>query len=189
MNEVQARNQVVSRLQPGEKLVWSATPSPWGAAARGPFLMLLFALFFFGFSIFWILGAYTATPKTAHAQAPYFFLFGVPFVAVGIYQILASFKSIVDCWRTAYGLTDRRVIIATGARGKTQSLWPNSLGQIDRSGDDRRGTITFAGAASELADRRGWKPKPAFAGIAEPRKVEALIYSHLLTQNREGTAA
>jgi hypothetical protein len=190
LDENQAHILILSRLQPGEQLIWSGSPPPLSAAWNGPLLRLFFSLFFLGFALFWAWGASQAAAKNGSPASLFFPLFGLLFVGIGLYQLLSALRAVVDCWSTAYGITGRRVIIAIGRNATTQSLGPASLNRMERIGGEDRGTLTFDQGPQD--GRYGWtwnwKPQPAFIQIPDPAKVEALIYTHLLNPKREGAA-
>jgi len=190
LDENQAHILILSRLQPGEQLIWSGSPPPLSAVWNGPVLRLLFGLFFLGFALFWTWGASHAVLKNGAPASSFFPLFGLVFVGFGLYQCLSALWAIAGCWSTAYGVTDRRVIIAIGQNGTTQSLGPASLSRIERKGGPDYGTLTFDLGLQDGRYGRNWnlKPQPAFVQIRDPAKVEALIYTHLLNRKREGAA-
>lgn len=184
MTELEARAVITSRLQPGERLLWSDSPRPWKAVQNGPLLRLLFGTFFLAFALFWTWGASSASSKNGSPLAQIFPFFELIFIGFALYQLWSALQAIIACRETAYGLTDRRVIIAIGKDGSTQSLGPGSLGRIERSGDSERGTLKFdLGGPSDWWYTRSWmwKPQPAFVDIRDPAKVEAAIYTHLLS--------
>ena len=96
--------------------------------------------------IFWEIGAVNASSKAHGTPAAAFPLFGLPFVAVGLYLIIGRF--FVDAWarsRTCYGVTNERVIILSGILSRqTKSLQLRTLTDITLTErGDRSGTITF----------------------------------------------
>lgn len=98
-------------LDRGEKLVWQGRPSAaLRLAWRTPFEGLM-AAFFVGFSLFWMHGASQAGGD--------FWMFGLIFFAVGVYQLIG-----VHFWTayvragTTYTLTDRRALVATARLGR-----------------------------------------------------------------------
>lgn len=148
--------------------------------------MVPFSLLWGGFAFFW---EYSVVSK----GAPYFFtLWGIPFVAVGLYIIVGRF--FVDSYqraRTYYGVTDQRVIILGGLTNREvksitlQGLSDTSLNE--RS--DRSGSITF-GPTNPMYDKwAGWpnmgkKTSPAFELIVDVRKV----YDVIRQAQREGAS-
>src|SRR5262249_20092021 len=150
--------------QPGEQLIWSGSPPPLTAVWNGPLLRLAFALFFLGFALFWTWSASQAAFKNGTWPSSFFPLFGLVFVGFGLYQCLSALRMMAGCWSTAYGVTDRRVIIAIGQDGATQSLGPASLSRMERSGGPDYGTLTFDLGQQDGRYSRGWnwKPQPAF---------------------------
>ena len=93
-----------------------------------------------GFAIFW-------ESNVMASKAPFFFrLWGIPFVAVGLYLIFGRF--VVDAMqrgRTAYGLTDRPVVLISGVASETvKSLSLRTLSDVSLTEKaDGTGTITL----------------------------------------------
>jgi hypothetical protein len=79
-------DEIGREISGGERVLWSGQPRQ-GIVFRGADLFLIpFSLFWCGFAIFWEWSAVQA-PK-----APSFFsLFGIPFVAVGLYLVVGRF--------------------------------------------------------------------------------------------------
>jgi hypothetical protein len=165
-------------LEPGERLIWSGRP-PRGFMLRGSDAFAIpFSLVWCAFTVNWEWSVITQ-------NAPVFFvLWGVPFVAVGLYLIAGRFA--VDAWRrsgTVYGVTDRRVLIITRARRRDlRSLALEGLTEIGlREGPSGRGTLTFGhdpfGGGRRFAIA-GWSTNtgpPAFEGIEDPEQVLRMI--------------
>jgi hypothetical protein len=132
------------QLGQDEQLLWSAQPGGGIAFRAEDFFLVPFSLLWAGFAIFWEWGV-------ANSGAPLFFrLFGVPFVAIGIYITIGRFA--YDAWlrsRTYYGLTNERAIIVRRTFwNDVRSISLKSLGDVTMSvGDDRRGTITLGSGA------------------------------------------
>ena len=70
--------------------------------------LIPFSLFFFGFAVFWL-------TSVARQGAPgFFYLWGVPFVAIGLYMLVGRF--FFDAWLRRdlrYAVTDRRIFCCT----------------------------------------------------------------------------
>ncbi len=108
----------------------------------------------------------------------------VLFSFFGVAGWLWAAKKIADCWRTAYGLTNRRVIIAAGIDGPANSYSAAALSGLVRTGDDCQGSILFDFGSR---GRSGYGYNAGLYGIRNPARVEALIYETLL-ENKKGAA-
>lgn len=73
-----------ARLEPGERLLWEGKPDVRAYSLRGAWYVIPFSLVRGGFALFWELNA-----LSARAPSP-FALFGLPFVAIGLYLILVA---------------------------------------------------------------------------------------------------
>jgi hypothetical protein len=173
-------------LLPGEHLMWSGEPRQGIIFTGTDAFLIPFSLLWGGFAIFWESGG-------VGSNAPFFFeLWGIPFVLVGLYMIFGRF--FVDAWaraKTAYALTDQRVLIARAAPfGKTLSLSLATLPQVEFTEQSNgRGTIQFGDRGGFYRSRgfSGWSPAldgtPRFIGIENAREVFAKLQS-LLPQRR-----
>jgi hypothetical protein len=110
-----AQQTITPYLAPGERLIWSGHPRQGFFLQPQDFFMIPFSLAFAGFAVFWTFGAWKS-------GAPWFFvLFGIPFIVVGLLMMFGRFFSdLRNRAGTAYGLTERRVMIVRG--GKSQSV-------------------------------------------------------------------
>ncbi len=202
MTPDRARDIITRRLHPGERLIWHDAPNPWRIA-------LLYILFipnlYFGF-IFVIIASrsFVFSEKTSIVWAIFLFSFAA---ALGTAAVLAI-RKIFNAWRTAYGLTDKRVIVAVGA-SKTESHEPLELQWMRRNHSGARGDIilTKPDFVSQpeplywriLRDPNGfyWRSlrrtaphdKPGLYSIRDPARIEALIRETLLKPHTEGAPA
>jgi hypothetical protein len=162
------------RLLPRERVIWSGKPARGLRFSARDWLMIPFSLLWGGFAVFWEVSVF-------QTRAPGVFrLWGVPFVAVGLYLIAGRF--VVDAWlrgRTHYAVTDRRVLILRGGPfGSLVALGRDRLAEMRLSeGADGRGTIRF-GQQAWLWGRGGfaaWTPSldptPQFIAIEGARGV------------------
>lgn len=98
-----------TRLRPGEHLLWSGRPDAGRLFNRSDVFLVPFGLFFLGFSIFWTVAA---------AQTGGLFsLFGLLFMAVGVYYVFLRF--LVKRYRqlhSTYAVTDRRAFAVVGGK-------------------------------------------------------------------------
>lgn len=98
-------NETPQLLQ-GERLVWQGQPFAGLLVRPIEIVLIPFSLFWAGFAVFW-----NAEVWTANAPMP-FQLFGLPFLAVGLYAVIGRF--VVDQIirrKTRYFVTSRRVLI------------------------------------------------------------------------------
>jgi hypothetical protein len=123
-----------------------------------------FSLMWGGFAIFW-------ETMAIRSGAPFFFkLWGIPFVAVGLYLIAG--RLLYDAWRrsrTAYAVTNERVILLSGGvRPSVLSLRLPTIPAVSLTeGRGGVGTISFgggAGIASFLGGMQGWPGAARYVG-------------------------
>ncbi len=98
-------------LRPEEEVLWVGKPCTTRNLPTTPILML-FPLFFLGFALFWTV--------MATAMGGAFGLFGLPFVAVGIWMLYYfAVGNKRQLARTVYCVTDYRAVILTHRRHGT----------------------------------------------------------------------
>lgn len=166
-----ARKVIQSELDSGELLKWSGMPKQ-GAIFRGAdVFMIPFSLLWGGFAIFWEIMAFAIPSKEAGAIAYIFPLFGLPFIAIGLYMIFGRFiHDSKKRAKTFYGLTNKRVIIVSGIFSKNvKSLNLRNLTDISLSEkSDRSGTINF-GQDNPLLSFFGGTSFPGMGSYSVPR--------------------
>lgn len=137
---------LTQNLDQGERLIWSGQPRS-GIRLRGQDAYLIpFSIMWGGFAIFWEYMAFTQTSKAPGPIAVVFPLFGLPFVAVGLYLIFGRFFADARSRaRTFYGVTSERIIIVSGLFSQqTKSLQLRTLTDVSLTQrSDGSGTITF----------------------------------------------
>ena len=151
------------RIEPGERLLWSGRPRRGFMLRASDAFAIPFGLLWCCFAIFW------EWSVVSSGRAPWFFeLWGVPFVAVGLYLVFGRF--IADAYqrgRTVYGITDRRVVILNdGFRRTVRTLALEGLTEIELAeGRGGRGTLTF-GRDTSSAYGFALRGLPTSAGAA-----------------------
>ncbi len=175
MNPGAAEVEMSKHLESGEALRWAGVPKQ-GVILRGAdAFMIPFSILWCGFAIFW------EASVLAGGGPPFFALFGVPFVLIGLYFVFGRF--FVDSKvraNTYYGLTDRRVVIVSGLFSRTTNSLPlrtlHDISLQERS--DGRGTVMFGRPhpfASSYAGMQwpgmGQHQIPSFELIPEAKRV------------------
>lgn len=128
-------------MTPGERALW------WGRPRQGVFLrgsdvfMIPFSLLWCGFAIFWEAGVLSSDKASG-----FFVLWGVPFVAIGLYMVIGRFfTEALQRSKTFYALTSDRVLIVYGVYSRTvKSLSLNTLSEVTlNEARNGKGSITF----------------------------------------------
>ena len=121
MSPTEAEREIAKELEADERLMWSGAPREGVVLRRGDIILIPFSVLWGGFAIFW-------EATVLRSGAPLFFaLWGIPFVLVGLYLIFGRF--FVDAKsraRTAYGVTDRRIVVVAGLRSRSVRSLPLS---------------------------------------------------------------
>lgn len=159
--------EIRRELSLGEQVRW------WGRPRQGLVLratdafVIPFSLLWCGFAVFWELSVMRAP------NAPAFFvLWGIPFVAIGIYFVIGRFfVEAKQRSRTFYAVTNERILIVSGLFGrKVKSLKLRTLSDISLSErSSGEGSISFGPQppfASTFGGFAGW---PGAEQLTGPR--------------------
>jgi len=170
------------RLNGKEEVLWRGKPVKKAFILPG-LASIPFGLIFLAFSIFWMWGA-------TSAGAPAFFtLFGLPFILMGFAITFGpSIWQLMRYRNTEYMITNKRIIIQTGAIGldtrfiefeKIQEVYVQ-IGIIDKlfnTGTLYPMTAGFSGfvpsTGYEYGGRHGYRP--SLAALKEPYGVQKLL--------------
>lgn len=186
-----ALDQALRReLLAGERLLWSAQPRA-GKLRRG-FGIWLFAIPWTAFALFWEVMAFLpwfASSKTPQAIQWSFGivmpLFGLPFVAIGLWMLWQPIRAMRGAGDTAYGLTERRLlrVIETQGRGgerKVDSLLLRQIGPIDRrEGRDGFGDLRIQTHSTVDSDGDRKTERFEVLGVPEVARLERLLLENL----------
>lgn len=170
MEPFEARERISQELFNDETLLWSGVPKQGLMLKPSDAVFVPFSIIWGGFAIFW-----EASVVTTGAGL-FFDLWGIPFVAVGLYMMVGRFfADSYERKRTAYGVTSRRVIVVRGIfRDQVRSFTLRSLPELSLHPQrDGRGTITL-GESPMFTGRRGYQP-PALEGIENARDVYQIV--------------
>ncbi len=121
----------------GEQILWKGKPEKGQIFHKQDIVLVPFAVFWLGFSLFW-------EATAIMGGAPFFFaLWGLPFIAVGVYLLIG--RHIMALYlrnKTFYVVTNKRLIIKKGSKIEMRNgedLPPMEV-QLHKNGN---GTITF----------------------------------------------
>jgi hypothetical protein len=181
---VTERELLQAELTPSEQLAWSGQPAR-RYFRKNDIIEFPFGIFWLAFSIFWTWGASGHFDHQDKNAAPWFGLFGVPFIAIGLYLVIGKF--FYRRWKssnTYFGITNKRVLVVTTVpRKKIVSGYLDSLPAITKSiGRNGIGTLQFGNPAPAYAywSRFPWSAEPAqdvptFYDIPDADNVFAVV--------------
>jgi hypothetical protein len=168
-------------LAVGEQVHWWGRPRQ-GMVLRGSDAFLIpFSLLWCGFAVFWELSV------LGSPNAPLFFaLWGLPFVAVGVYFVVGRFFiEARQRGQTFYAVTSERILIVSGLFSrKVKSLNLKTLTDISLSeSKSGEGSISFGAQhpmASMFGGMAGWPGSgqyigPRFDLIANAKSVYEVV--------------
>jgi hypothetical protein len=189
LSDVAGTDSISPMLRPGERVLWQGRPEVMAYSLRGAWYLVPFSLLWGGFAIFWEI-------STLRSGASLFFsLWGLPFVAVGLYMIFGRILvARREAQRTHYVVTDQRVIIRTGAFSRRMTEM--ALGDLPPAQLEERpsgiGTITFGAAISGFRVPPGWPmtgiytQSPAFMSIPDASEVYRVVQDAKGAARRQG---
>ncbi len=164
-------------MERGERQLWAGAPGQGVRLRASDLFMIPFSLMWGGFAVFW------ETSVLRGGGPSFFSLFGVPFVAMGLYITVGRF--LVDARRrarTSYFVTSNRVVIIGGTfTPATKSLLLSTLSDVSMTErPDASGTISFGTVNPMMAMYGGmsWPgvPQvPSFEMIPDVRSVYRII--------------
>lgn len=130
-------------LQPNEEVRWTGRPQQGLLMRSSDAFLIPFSIFWCGFAVFW-------ESSVLASNGPAFMkLWGIPFVAIGLYLVIGRFfADAAQRKRTYYAVTSERVLIRSGLFSTTtRSLDLRSLPEITFTvKNDGRGSIMFGSA-------------------------------------------
>ncbi|WP_421935680.1 hypothetical protein [Phenylobacterium sp.] len=140
---------IASRVQPylraGERITWTGRPPSGPRFHSRDVFLVPFSLLWGGFAIFWELSV-LSTPGPG-----FFAIWGVPFVAIGLYMIIGRF--FVDAWlrgRTVYALTTERALVLRTLVSEKLLSGRLDAAVVERR-NDGRGVLRFGGSPGSFS--------------------------------------
>lgn len=142
-------------LATGERLLWHSRALP--RAKRGSLAIVLFAIPWTAFSVFWTVMAFTMTRMGGETDVMMTWLFpafGLPFITVGLFMFAKPFLSRMAAGRTVYAVTDQRVIQLMAGKGIfSESIPIAKIGTLTRhEKGDGSGTLQIRIVDSPVAE-------------------------------------
>jgi hypothetical protein len=136
-------------LVEGEKVLWVGRPDPSKYLSSSDRLMIPFSILWGGFAMFWVAAAVAG-------GAGLFALWGIPFVAVGLYLMIGRFfyKARLKR-RTWFAVTDKRVLKLErrGSGDSVDALFLDAIPAVGRDVEpDGSGCVIFGSSNRWLAD-------------------------------------
>lgn len=166
-----------AELDTDEEVVWSGEPKPraFTPEARG---MFLFAIPWTAFSIFWIGGASLGMREDMNLFTCAFPAFGLPFVLIGFGMLSAPYFQRRTLERTAYVVTNRRVLVIDHDyrdRRSVRSYGASDLTPITKTVfEDETADLMFAVSTSGTGSDATTKDI-GFHGVRDVRGAEQAI--------------
>jgi len=151
--------QLQQHLRADERLLWHGSPDAGTWFTSEDLFLVPFSILWCGFAIFW-------ESSAIRGDSPFFFrLWGIPFVAVGLYVVAGRFfYKNYRKRRTQYAITTRRAMIVESRSFADLPLRDQPV-NIKRSRDRRHVSVAFAGVllsgrAPSRWGGRGYVPGP-----------------------------
>jgi len=149
-------NPLRSRLEAGEQILWEGRPIRLAYTFRGSPFVFVFSLVWLGFMLFW-----EGSVLSFRSAPPFFSVWGALLVLLALYASVGRFwVAAREADRTWYTVTDRRIMIRTGAfqqRTVEVSLGALRYPQLEE-GPRGIGTITFGPMSPFVAHLGGGWP-------------------------------
>jgi Domain of unknown function (DUF1707) len=151
-------NALEPHLVHDERVLWVGRPDPTKRFAKSDIFTVPFSLMWGGFAIFW-------ETSVIVGGAPFFFaLWGIPFVAIGLYMIAGRFVFKARLRRrTLYAVTDKRVLkLVRGRSGDSiDAVFLDAIPAVNRElRRDGSGSVLFGSGSLQA---RANNVLPAFA--------------------------
>jgi uncharacterized membrane protein len=175
---------VEQHLSSAERIEWVGRPDPAKHFTRGDVFLVPFSIMWGGFSIFWEASAISG------GAGPFFALWGIPFVVIGLYFIFGRFiYKARRKRRTIYAVTNRRVMTIVKGRHdeSVEATYLRSIPNISTSAvSNGDGSVEF-GLSSPMTGSYGNSGMEFFArgqmassgvsfyDIEDPRGVADLV--------------
>ncbi len=183
---VDLRKALNAEIAHGERVLYAGQPN-WRAEWGALFAIFVFGIFwsaisflFFGMSLGGLLGIvpFNSNGKPAgFGMNVFFFVFSLPFVAIGVAMLAAPFLGIRKSKNTVHAVTDARLINVFVGRDKGADSYPFANVNFVKRKDRRNGTGNLQiGYGVERDSDGDTKPLTMdWSGIPDARRAEQII--------------
>lgn len=177
-------------LAPGERLLWHARAIP--RARRGSLAIVLFAIPWTAFAVFWTAMASTVPRMDGEIGLIgwLFPAFGLPFIAVGLFMFAKPVLSRIAAGRTVYGVTDQRVIQLMAGKGiMSESVPVEKISTLTRHEKrDGSGTLQIKVSDSPFVEARQRMTGFELGVVPDVRRAEQVVRQAMERAKRAGAA-
>ena len=166
----------------GEPVLWAAQPQ--GKRQRLAFVIWGFAIPWTAFALFWEAMAFmpwfasTRTPPALTWSFGIVFpLFGLPFIAIGLWMLWLPIRTVRRARDTVYALTDKRLVsLVLGTTTEVKSVLVDRIGPMTRQqGPDGWGSLSISTHSRIDSDRDRITEKFDMIGIPDVAGLERRI--------------
>jgi hypothetical protein len=137
-------------LVAGEKVLWVGRPDPAKRFSKSDRFAIPFSLMWGGFAIFW------EATAIAGGAGPFFALWGIPFVAIGVYIMVGRFFYRARLKRrTWFAVTNKRALKLERRKNgdAVEALFLDTIPAVNRDvGKDGSGSVLFGSAGRWQSD-------------------------------------
>ena len=166
--ELDEPDAVERHLSSGERVEWVGRPDPAKHFTRGDVFLVPFSILWCGFAVVW------ETIAISSGGGVLFALWGIPFIALGLYFVFGRFVAKASRKRrTIYVVTNRRILtIVRGRRGESvEAMYLTSIPNISTSAaSNGRGSVEF-GSSSQA----GWYANTGMELLGRSRSADSGI--------------
>lgn len=175
----------VSRELGGERILWTGKPRLRAYAWKDGPGTLIFGIPFLAFAIFWTYGAATVPPK-GQFPSPFFPLFGIPFILIGLSLLFSPLFSALEARGTWYVITEKRVAIFRKLWSSEVRSFPalGFLGYERISREDGAGSIVLQRSYEQGSKGRVHEKRSGLIAISDTAAAERALNEMVELQRR-----
>lgn len=173
---IKLQTKVNGEIKPGEGVFWAGQPNPNRRMLSG-FFMWLFFIPWTAFAVFWVAmaGGLQLLDGTLKGGFSFFPLFGLPFILIGLGGLTSPIWMRINALRTAYVITNQRVIVISGIfNTKYRSYYPAQIQFIERKErGDGSGDLIFSRETTRDSQGSNRTTEEGIYAVPNVKAVEA----------------